>query len=231
MMYAAKSLNIPIFELQHGMFNHSHPSYSYPASIKGKGDNVVLPDMLLTFSKYWGKGVNFPTEIISIGNDYFAARSESLTDNSILFISSLIHGKYLSELAVEYAQRNPNIEINFKLHPDEYSKENSYRKLFAVYENIHLLKSELPMNVLVSRSSLVVLICSTVLFEALHSNAKVAIYNKLDYETLSDCFSLPNVYLFDSTEKLHDAYLAEKKDNAVSFFDKFDKNLFHNLLK
>jgi len=226
MICAAKHLNIPIFELQHG----TPPGYVYPSNIKENDDRIIVPDAILTFSSYWGKNVNLPTLTIPIGNDFFAERTTCPEDHSILFISSSIHGDCLSEFVVEFARLHPEITINFKLHPSEFRKDDFYKKMFSLYDNIHIFKNELPVKTLSARSSLVVLIASTVFFEALHTNAKVGVYKKLDYESLSDYFTLPNVYLLDSVEDLHHAYCVEKKENTISFFDKFDKTQFYNLL-
>jgi hypothetical protein len=59
---------------------------------------------------------------------------------------------------------------------------------------------------------------------------KVAIYKVMNYESQSKCFEHPNVYLFNSIEELHEAYNAETKENNISFFDKFDREKFINLI-
>jgi len=230
MIHAAHSLNIPIIELQHGIFNYEHPAYSYPVFITEKDDRVILPDLVLTFSNYWGKNMNLPARTISIGNDFFAEHLETQTDYSVLIISSVIHGEYLSKLAIEYADLHPDIKIIFKLHANEYREEDNYKKQFSRNKNIHIIKNERSVKELSACASLVVLISSTVLFEALQTNAKVGIYKRLNYDFLSDCFTLPNVYLLNSAENLHNAYLTEKKENNTSFFDKFDREQFTSLL-
>ena len=230
LIYASNSLKIPIFELQHGLINKEHPAYNYPPFIQKNDSRIIAPDFFLTFSNIWGRGMNIPMKTVAIGNNFFAQEIEEKNDHSILFISSSIHGVFLSDLAVGYAKSHPDININFKLHSNEYSRENYYKQRFNDYANIRILKNEFPVKLLIARSSLVVLIESTIFYEALQTQSKVAVYKVMGYEANSEFFSLPNVYLFDNVEGLHFAYLAEKKESKVLFFDKFDKDSFNRFL-
>lgn len=232
MVAAAHSLGIQIEEIQHGMFERDHLAYSYPSFIQKHDKAVIFPDVFYTMGALWGAGVNIPTLIIPVGNDYFANTScNESPDGSILFISSIIHEADLSELAIDFVQKNPSISINFKLHPNEFRDEKKYIKRFAAYSNIHLLRNEIALPVLIAKAKIVVLINSTVLYETLNQGGKVAIYKKVNYESQVGCFNHPNVYLLDGIDDLEKAYDAPKKDIKEAFFDKFDVEKFKSYAK
>jgi hypothetical protein len=45
----------------------------------------------------------------------------------------------------------------------------------------------------------------------------------------SNCFKLPNVYLFDTTEELHEVYISEKQETNIVFFEQFNREVFIQL--
>jgi hypothetical protein len=224
---AAHSLQIPVFELQHGSIDYSHITYSYPGIISRNDSRIFMPDYLLTFADYWGTDTNIPSKTYSIGNNNFAPETgqNHIKDASILFIS----GFDLSQIAIQYAQEYPEIIVKYKLHPNQYSGYKMYEKMFRNHKNIHILTNEFPMSALIAQATLVVLIASTVLYEALSWGAKVAIYKAANYESQSACFSLKNVYLFDTAKELHQAYLANKQPSEVCFFEKFNREKFRQI--
>jgi hypothetical protein len=225
---AAHSLQISAFEVQHCHINYAHMVYSYPDIVVKNDWRIIMPDYILTFADYWGTtGINVPTKLYSIGNNNFVPVIErnSMKD-TILFIS----GVDISQIAIQYAQAHPEVMIRYKLHPNHYSNDNMYKELFKNYANISILKNETPVEILIAQATLVVLVASTVLYEALSLGTKVAIYKITPYETLSSCFSLKNVYLFDTVEELHQAYLADEQPTDVCFFEKFDKVKFNKII-
>lgn len=92
------------------------------------------------------------------------------------------------------------------------------------------MKNEIDLNILIKRSSLVILIASTVLYEALSLSHKVAIYKRVNYHTQQDCFGLPNVFLFDSLEELEMALKAPERKQDLQFFESFHEKLFTDLI-
>jgi len=215
MIAAAHSLNMEIHEFQHGKIDKAHLAYSYPISIS-RGSQTISPDVFYTMGSLWGKGLNIPTEIIPLGNDYFAisAHSNVEKDNSLLFISSFLHESYLSALAIDFIEKFPSVKIKYKLHPGEYRDVKKYEKRFSAYSNISVLKNEISISELISKATIVVLIDSTALHETLNQGGKVAIYKRFNYEL--------NVYLIDNVDDLKKAYDAPTIDSKEIFFDKFD---------
>ncbi len=231
MIAAAKKLKIEFIEIQHGRIGIDHLAYSYPDFIS-KDDPILMPDYLLTMGSYWGKGFNIPSQVIPVGNDYFVKeQSQQKPDGSILFISSIIHGEELSKLAVKFAKANPKIVLNFKLHQNEIREIRKYSELFSGFSSIHIYTNEVELDTLIEKSILIVLINSTALYEALDSGKKVAIYKKVNFESLADCFDIPNVYFFESLGELHDILNYKNVTQQISFFESFNSKKIEAFLK
>ncbi|MDD2674373.1 MAG: hypothetical protein PHF81_05785 [Flavobacterium sp.] len=224
---AAKSLNATVYEFQHGSFNRDHLGYSYPELINVKS-NIIFPDHLITFSKYWGTKFNVPTKsLIPLGNDYFFNEPFEVTsDESILIISSIIHGMELCQLANEIAEIFPNRIVNFKLHSNEYTSEDDYRKFLSSYPNIKIIKNEIDIPQLAALSDLVILINSTVLYEVLNLSKKVAIFKRQNYYGQHDVFNFSNVYTFDLATELKSIIANVAVETKNIFFDSFKRDLF-----
>lgn len=109
---AAKSLGIEVIELQHGTITDYHLGYSYPLKTRLDGEIPYFPDKILTFGDYWINDENCPLskdKIIPIGFSYFEVQSKDYInaepiDNQVLFISQGVIGKYLSQIAYEFAK-------------------------------------------------------------------------------------------------------------------------------
>lgn len=230
MIAAALDSNMQVFELQHGSINREHMAYSYPPNMC-RNKNIIFPHFFLTLGKYWGANMNIPAlQVIPLGNNCFVPDNAPVErDGSILFISSMIHGHDLINVAISFAKKHPEIKICFKLHTNEYPNEGAYLSSFKEYTNITLVKGEMDLNTLIKRSSLVILIASTVLYEALNLNHKVAIYKRVNYYTQQDCFGLPNVFLFDSIEELEGVLKIPEQAQKNMFFASFQKELLTNL--
>ena len=231
MIAAALDLNMQVVELQHGSFNREHLAYSYPSCVH-RSVHVIFPQFVLTLGQFWGTGMNIPAlKVVPIGNNYFVPdHSPVENDGSILFISSMIHGNDLAEVAMKFSKKHPHKSIYFKLHTNEYQNEYVYLELFKDYSDIKIVKNEIDLNTLIKRSSLVILIASTVLYEALSLGHKVAIYKRVNYHTQQDCFGLPNVFLFDSLEELEMALQAPEREQNFQFFESFHEKLFTDLI-
>jgi len=226
---AAKNLDIPIYEFQHGSFEMDHLAYSYPSFVK-QDVNVLLPDYLLTIGDYWGNNFNVPIKCkVSVGNDSFFLKHSSSSEETILFISSKIHGRELYIVAIKLAIQFPGMDINFKLHSNEFADQMFYANEFKDFRNIHLIKPEIHIHELIRRAAIVILISSTVFYEALNQNKKVAIYKRANYDGLRNLFNLPNVYLFDSGDEIASIMKNETINNNVNFFKPFDKKLFFEI--
>lgn len=232
---AARELNIRIFELQHGSFDQNHLGYSYPNFIDNKS-NIFFPDYLLTLGAYWGQNMNIPvTEILPIGNNEFYSKLHNLPDkddieNFILVISSIIHADELLPLTKQLSIEYPQKQICFKLHVNEYSNYDRYINFFLDCKNITVVRGEKLISELFLFSDLVIVIASTVVYEALNINKKVAIYKKVNFESQRNIFKLANVYLFDEISELNSILIEPTLKANTMFFAPFDNTMFFEIL-
>ena len=228
---AAKHLNIETYELQHGSFEVDHLAYSYPNSIN-YNSNIILQDYVITFSKYWGNYFNVPVKkMIPLGNDYFFNKPKlDSEDNSILIISSIIHGEVLSDLAIKLSLDFPDRIIKFKLHSNEYGRIDIYTKKISHIKNIKIIKNELEISQLIALSSLVILINSTVLYEALNQSKKVAIFKQVNYLGQQNVFNLPNVFVFEYVSEIRSILKIKNIEQESIFFNPFNKKKFKLML-
>jgi len=139
---AAQHMNVETYLIQHCGIELDEIDFSYPDFIN-PGSFIFFPDYVLTYGKYWCQNINVPAKkIIPIGNNSVFNNKMRMSDNSILFVSSIIHGEALSKLAIDLAEKLKNEKIVFKLHPNEYHNSSFYQRLFSKYTNIEVVLVE-----------------------------------------------------------------------------------------
>ena len=99
--FSAKMLGIPTCEIQHGTLIYQYPSYSYPSMINNSS-NIAYADIFAMPGDGWGVTNNIPSKKrVVLGNSQFVIKSQNICDNgSVVFISNLIHKKFLLPLAI-----------------------------------------------------------------------------------------------------------------------------------
>ena len=226
---AAKSLGIKTYLMQHASIEQDSAEYSYPLEIN-INSRVLFSDVVLTYSDFWCKTINVPTkEIISIGNDYFLNPINATFDGSILVISTIIHGDILKALTMDYAKKHKDVKIIYKLHPNEFSFFNNYKSYFKDCANVSVISDEVDTSVLIEKCKIVVLIVSTVLYEALNKNKKVAVLKLLNYERQLHLNNLNNIYFFDNISELDTIIKKPTLNKSIDFYKKTDTELIKKL--
>jgi hypothetical protein len=109
---AAKLLNIPVIELQHGTMGKYHIAYNFAE----KGEYDFFPDYVFVWGQYWKDTTRFPIpdeRVIVTGFPYFEERinelkkKENLSQKKvILFISQWTIDEELSKIAVDLSNLN-----------------------------------------------------------------------------------------------------------------------------
>ena len=238
---AAKHVGIEVIELQHGTITDYHLGYSYPEKTRLNGDIPYFPDKILSFGDYWMNEDTSPIpmdNVIPIGFSYFEEQSKDFigldaVENQILFISQGVIGKYLSQLAFEFAKTQRDLKIIYKLHPGEYEtwKEN-YPQLVEAssFDNFEVIdNSEIPLYNLLAKSNCQVGAFSTAIYEGLMFNCKTFILDVPGIEYLDDLIDGKYVFKIGNADDLID----NLDDFKPTYYDKdfFFKNLDKNLLK
>lgn len=232
MFAAANELGIPLVEMQHGLINHGHPSYSYSTNIDYSNLNS-FPNYFLTFSKYWIQSCHIPkAKCLPVGNDDFYIEQDRVSPlGDILFISADIYHSKLTPWVRFTAARLPNRIINYKLHPNQQGYFEKIKEEFSQVPNVNVIDGETPARELLANVSVAVVVQSTVAHEALQKGRRLCIIPMMDYEIHRDIFSLPEVHVTDTVDKL--IQIVEQPvyvQQPPVFFERFNKQLATGLL-
>lgn len=169
---AAKTLNIPIVELQHGFISANHFGYSFPGPQRTKRS---FPDYLLTFGDIWNSVADFPIsadKVISVGYPYLEKEIKEFSDikkkDQVVFISQGTVGKEMSKLAVDLSCKiDPLYKVIYKLHPGEYSRWRTEYP-WLVNSNVMVVEDDsYPLYKIFAESKVQVGVNSTAIFEGL----------------------------------------------------------------
>ena len=149
--------------LQHVLIEFDEIDYSYPPYIS-ICYNILFPKYIFTMGDYWCENLNVPAKrIIPIGNDFFYSKPKKQCDNSVLVISTIMHGRELSLLTKQLANIRSDLKFVFKLHPNEFQLYNDYVNYFKENTNVSIITNKTDTSILVAKSQLVILIVSVVL--------------------------------------------------------------------
>ncbi|TVR37407.1 MAG: hypothetical protein EA392_12840 [Cryomorphaceae bacterium] len=173
---AARSLQIKVIELQHGVITPASHFYVYPQKIKPVAKRALFADEVWLFGNYWKEqlqqGAEYEPGQIKVFGDYFlrnpmpgqdadelARFSEKYSTRVLVGTQNLRHvafNELIGSLSKRYLKENPETGIVIKLHPAEAP---------ALYADV----TGLP-NVLVCSSSLDYLYGKCQYYVSMYSN-------------------------------------------------------------
>lgn len=229
-IYAAKKLNIPIYEAQHGNIVREHINYSYPTDIDNLESKVIMPDKILGFSKYWFDNVYCPSENIAIGNNYFAEKAE-LKENreSMLVIISDIFGHDLCEQLLAVVKEWKGTVI-IKLRPGEYDSSDWYKQCFVECNNVKIICGELTITQLLSETKILVTSASTCAWEALNSGIPVIICKLALWESMQDLIGIGGAIFCDKISDINFSKI-NYSIKPITFFEPLNVELAKQIIK
>ncbi len=225
---AAKSLGIPVLELQHGVISERHFGYSFPYSYKKQ----AFPDFIFTYGPYWRRFVIPPisTErMIDIGFAWGNKKSETQEFNKkvVLFISQWTHGDEILNYASSFSAiaSDHKIQVVVRLHPRDKIEEKRRKELENKGILIQEAQSIQPYDA-IERAAIVVGVSSTMIFEAISMGKPGFIINSLiDPTYMSD---VPRVDTPHHLLSLMQKGSIEDKETASlcceNFFSRCDPN-------
>lgn len=232
LIYEARRAGIPVAEFQHGIINDSHPAYNYPECAP---EMLTLPDVIVMLSDYWKTAVRAPgVNLVTIGNDYFVpaenTNRESKKEPHLVFISSVVHqgdiDRYLSEKLTMYS----DYRVTIKLHPNQMAEKHLIRERYSVFKNVSVIFDELSTAELLRSATAVVLIQSTVAYEALQRGVPVYILKMGNYDGLFAIFQLPGVCLVEEGEDDPFCRVRDVFPESI-FFENYQKDVADRLIK
>lgn len=217
---AARDLNIPTAELQHGVMGKFHVGYNYGNVLKLE----TFPDYLFLFGQAWKDSTRFPIskdKLILMGWPFFERRiSESKIKRgekfNILFFSQPYSGIEISKTALEMSKimDTDKYEIVYKLHPKEYdSWKHDYPWL--IDSNIEVIDNNLnDVYYYMAKANLQIGCNSTVLFEGLGFNLDTVILKISGYEYMEVLYGGGHAQLLDNALQIKE-YIEQTKSSSA----------------
>lgn len=238
---AARTLHIPVTEIQHGFIDPAHIAYNYNREIPYEATQINIPTYFFSYSQYWTTSIYYPVKkIIPIGNSALYKTSVEFTEGSptdqpkgLVVVSADVYGEDLKKLMIEFLSYNSKIPIYFKLHPNQFHEEEHYKDAFTNYKNVHVISKNSSIHELIHVSKAVLVVKSTVVYEALHMKRIGIIYDNGKQNMIGDISEYPNVYVInngDGLNKILQAAFDESKYQEDIFFKNFDNSLFNTFL-
>lgn len=234
LILAAHRQNIPVFEFQHADVIHYNIIWHYGFNHIDK-ENIIFPDVFLTYSDFWSDNNNIPSKCVEIGSAIHNMKTFPVKSNIISVISTKEHEDELNQLTINLALANPDLIFHYKLHPAQYDHFIHYEQIFEKYQNIEVLNIAVTIKDLIKTSDIFIVIYSSVMFELLQSGKNIFIYKSLNYWFFKQFFNLPLVFLFENPDDFRVKYYECCDKNGILmnqfiFYKPFNLNAFKNLL-
>jgi len=148
---AAKSLGLPVVEVQHGMFSHDEPDYAWVRAHRDLGRAMPLPDAIIVFGPLWKRelvrnGYWRDEELLLADNPVLASyrrsppvrRREPESPLIVLFATQwYVRSDAVAFLnaALDLQRRSGSrvFQLRIKLHPAELTAERDYAALSETF--------------------------------------------------------------------------------------------------
>jgi len=178
---AAKDLNINVIELQHGTFSKYHLGYYYP----NRKNVDYFPDEFWVWNEYWKNLIEFPIDKDNI-KIYSFRYLENLKKryhykNKKRQIVVLGQGGLTDRMAKKILDNIDffkDFSLIFKLHPEEYGRNNLYKNLSKLKAKLSVkIVEDVDLYRLLAESEYQAGVFSTALYEGIEFNCKTILFN------------------------------------------------------
>jgi hypothetical protein len=236
LILGSQSNNVKVMEFQHADIVEANIVWHYGFNkFKSKND-IIFPDVFLTFSEVWSSNCHIPCSTIEIGCKHYNIDKVWIPDSKTIgIISTQEHEDALNNLVVKAAKSNLSTNFLYKLHPAQFARYHEFVLYFQDLPNVKVFPVESTVKDLIYQANEFIVIYSSVIFELLQSGKIVYIYKKLNYWFFKRYFKLANVYLFEDVEDLNllrkNAEQSNVSDLTVKFFKPFNAPAFKSLVE
>nr|MCR5187845.1 hypothetical protein [Treponema sp.] len=200
---AAKSLGIPIIEIQHGDIGFQSCPYYF--DLKFDKTTLISPDGILVQSDFWKKSIRYNGFIENIGNTYYFRKQKTTNYKYDLTVFTNAFNmdsfrKILNQLII----KNYSGKICLKLHPDQYLDYVNVKKIFEQFSNIEVIFREVDGIKLLEESRQVLLIHSTIAYQAVNMGIKtlILVEPKKEYQLYGELLKEKALFLIKNTDEL-----------------------------
>lgn len=181
---AAKDNGIEVVELQHGTFSKYHLGYSFP---NRKKPLEYFPDKLYVWSEFWKKMIPLPIDekcVVTDGFRYLEKQKSKFDHvekkkNQLIVLSQGAIGNAIAEKFLKHYDIFKMYDIKYKLHPGEFDRWQNYPALkkLSEFDNVEIVKNEVPLYELFAASSLQIGVFSTALYEGVEFGCDTVLLN------------------------------------------------------
>ncbi len=192
---AGRRQNCKIIEVQHGTFSRFHLGYSFPDTSHAP---KYLPDIFLCWSSQWEnrfRSINVFCNAQAHSFGYLAAQINAYKGTitspfKLVVISQGVVGERLANLILENIDKLTGLEINYKLHPGEYSRWRQYPSLVKLaQQNRVKIIENCNLHALLASAQVTIGVFSTALYEAFELGSKVVIADLPGHEYMEEMIS------------------------------------------
>jgi len=188
--YIAKTLNIPVIELQHGLIIPNHMGYFWGVNNRNQLKESPFPDILVVFGSHF-KNILLKNPFLETLNievlgypylwlmkeRYREIKKENNAENTILITSQPQYSDFWADMALEIVD-NSNFNVLLKPHPSELDTlEERYRKAMQ-NPKIKVINTNFPLYEAFRYAEYHVSVGSTSVLEALSFGLKNIIVDK-----------------------------------------------------
>ena len=127
LIMAAKELNIPVGEYQHGLLSLAHPAYNYSAQLSDSY-KYYMPDFFMSYGTYWTKNSRISIKMMEIGNPYLSdtvsMHGHVIKKEQLLYISTAFNPEQSVKETLWLHQNlaGRGCSVIFRIHPSETSR-------------------------------------------------------------------------------------------------------------
>lgn len=184
---AARSLDIEVIEMQHGIISRYHLGYSYPAECHLAPRSLgYFPDVIETWGPIWTLNCKLPISLDKIRTNFGWPLRHSIAvkphisrnPDQITIISQGSIGERICQSVAEILPALPDsATVKYKLHPSEFGRFHTYQSSNEVFadKRVELIERGSLLDLL-QKSGTAIGVYSTGLIEARELGCEVYIF-------------------------------------------------------
>jgi len=224
---AAKSLNIPTYEIQHGTISTNHMGYYYPHV----EPPAYCPDIFLAHGDFWTRKPPLPTgiktQIIGAAHVSHLQGHHEKIKKQILFFSQGTVAKDLFPFAEKVAALVPDYRIIYRLHPSEITSDYTPPAI----DNFEIRHGGDEFFNDLTQSEFIATVYSTTIYEAMACGAKGIVVGLNGHNAVQDIIDDGDVTLAKTPEDFVTALKTAKPcPHPEKFYAAFNPQKIKELL-